>query len=100
MGGIKDRLGDVPYVAPTRAFDGSTYEPRTDYARLSGQLQRVAAFMADHQFHTLDEIVRAAGGTEASVSARLRDFRKPKYGARLVERRRVAGGLFRYRLAP
>jgi hypothetical protein len=99
MGGMKDRLGDAPFaVTPLRAFDGRTYEPSLDYARLSGQLQRVACYMADGRFHTLDEIAREAGGTEASVSARLRDLRKPKYGAREVRRERVSGGLFRYRL--
>jgi hypothetical protein len=96
---MKDRLGDTPYApTPLRAFDGHTYDPGLDYARLKGQLQRVNAFMSDGRFHTLDEIARAAGGTEASVSARLRDFRKAKYGAHAVERERVAGGLYRYRL--
>jgi hypothetical protein len=98
MAGMKDKLGDVPYPPPPRAFDGQTYEPIHDFARLRGQLERVNAFMADGRFHTLNEIARAAGGTEASVSARLRDLRKPKYGSRDVKRERVTGGLFRYRL--
>lgn len=98
MSGMKDKLGDTPYVA--RAFDGATYEPQLDYVRLTGQLQRVAALMSDGRFRTLNEIAREAGGTEASVSARLRDLRKPRYGARAVERERVVGGLFRYRLVP
>ena len=98
---MKDKLGDQPFnPIPARAFDGYTYEPSLDHARLKGQLARVAALMSDGQFHTLHEIARGAGGTEASVSARLRDFRKPKYGARLVERERISGGLFRYRLVP
>lgn len=101
MGGMKDKLGDVPYNPPPRsAFDGYTYEAPHDYVRLRGQLERVAVLMGDGQFHTLAEIVRTTGGTEASVSARLRDFRKPKYGARLVERQRITGGLYRYRLVP
>lgn len=101
MGGMKDKLGDVPYrPPPARAFDGSTYQAPHDYVRLRGQLERVAMLMGDGQFHTLAEIARATGGTEASVSARLRDFRKPKYGARLVERQRVTGGLYHYRLVP
>lgn len=101
MGGMKDRLGDTLYQPPPeRAFDGHTYEPRQDHARLRGQLERVAALMGDGRFHTLQEIATAAGGTEASVSARLRDLRKPKYGARDVQRERISGGLFRYRLRP
>lgn len=99
MAGIKDKLGDVPYhPPPARAFDGHTYEPRQDYARLNGQLHRVAALMNDGRFRTLAEIACAAGGTEASVSARLRDLRKPKYGAHDVKRERISGGLYRYRL--
>jgi hypothetical protein len=100
MGFMKDLLGDVPYVPPYSAFDGETYHAADDYQRLRGQLQRVARFMADDRFHTLSEIARATGGTEASVSARLRDLRKDKYGSRQVIRERVMGGLFRYRLAP
>lgn len=101
MGGMKDTLGDVPFEpSPLRAFDGHTYNPGQDFARLNGQLQRVAALMNDGRFRTLREIASVTGGTEASVSARLRDFRKPKYGAREVERERIAGGLYRYRLVP
>lgn len=101
MAGMKDKLGDTLYQPPpARAFDGHTYEPSHDYARLKGQLQRVATLMGDGKFRTLHEIATAAGGTEASVSARLRDLRKPKYGARDVQRERVSGGLFRYRLRP
>jgi hypothetical protein len=101
MAGMKDRLGDTPFAPPpARAFDGGTYEPGKDYARLNGQLRRVASLMSDGQFRTLAEIASVAGGTEASVSARLRDLRKERYGAREVERQRVAGGLYRYRLVP
>jgi len=39
-----------------------------------------------------------AGGSEASVSARLRDLRKAKFGAHTIERQRVSAGLFRYRM--
>ena len=50
------------------------------------------------------EIVTMAGGTEASVSARLRDFRKAKFGGSpdAVDRRRrgeAKRGLHEYRLA-
>lgn len=101
MAGMKDKLGDTPYSPPpARAFDGATYEPHEDHARLKGQLQRVYSLMGDGRFRTLKEIAHEAGGTEASVSARLRDLRKPKYGARDVQRERVSGGLFRYRLRP
>ena len=79
-------------------FDGYTYEPPEDESRLRTQLRRVFHYMADGQEHTLAEIAEATGGSEASVSARLRDFRKPRFGSWVVERRRIAGGLFGYRL--
>jgi hypothetical protein len=79
-------------------FDGDTYEPTEDESRLKTQLRRVFNLMADGQEHTLAEIAEATGGSEASVSARLRDFRKPRFGHWLVDRRRIGGGLFAYRL--
>jgi hypothetical protein len=54
--------------------------------------------MADGGWHTLDAIARGVGGTQASVSARLRDLRKKKYGSHEIQRVRVTGGLFEYRL--
>ncbi len=104
MSGMKDLFGDTPYELPQpaagRAFDGETYAPERDYVRLNGQLARVHDFMSDGVWRTLAEISSGAGGTEASVSARLRDFRKAKYWSRTVERRHIAGGLYQYRLKP
>jgi hypothetical protein len=83
-----------------RAVDGVTYEPAEDHVRLSGQLARVRQVMRDGEWHTLDYLVNHCGGTAASVSARLRDLRKPKYGSATITRQRVAGGLFAYRMEP
>lgn len=79
-------------------FDGVTYDPALDEDRLSKLLGRVYEFMSDHQWHTLPELKSRCGGTEASVSARLRDLRKNRYGCHPVERRRVIGGLWEYRM--
>lgn len=79
-------------------FDGLTYSPALDSARLTSQLDRVRYLMLDGNWRTLDQIKERAGGTDASVSARLRDLRKPRFGGFTVERRRVSGGLFEYRL--
>jgi len=80
-------------------FDGDTYEPGEDYQRLGTLLERVLAFMLDHKWHTLQEIHKATQpGTEASVSARLRDLRKPKHGSYTVDRERVCRGLHHYRI--
>ena len=96
---MDDLFSRVP-PQPDRAFSGETYEPELDYERLNGQLSRVYRLMRDGQWRTLEQIAVAARGSPAAISARLRDFRKDKYGAHDVERRRVAGGLFEYRLIP
>jgi hypothetical protein len=78
--------------------DGSTYVHERDARRLAGQQCRVLALMKDGAWRTLTEISAHTHDPEASVSARLRDLRKPKFGGYLVEREYVARGLFRYRL--
>ncbi len=82
-------------------FDGETYEPGPDYLRLSGQLGRVFATMRDGVWRTMAEISVLTGDPEASVSARLRDLRKPKFGGHSVARRprgEREAGLWEYRL--
>lgn len=81
-------------------FNGETYCPALDEQRLTSQLERVRHFMMDGRWHTLAEIVAACGGTDASVSARLRDLRKPRWSSHQVDRRRVIAGLYEYRVIP
>lgn len=84
-------------------FDGDTYEPVHDARRLTTQLDRVRTFMCDGLWHTIAEIHDAVGGSQAGISARLRDLRKPKNGGFEVQRRRVSPpdrGLFEYRMLP
>lgn len=80
-------------------FDGETYEPKKDQRRLSGQLFAVRTLMADKKWRTLAEISATVGGSEAGVSARLRDLRKPRFGSYTVNRRRKEGGLWEYQVA-
>lgn len=82
----------------TAEFDGKTYEPARDRDRLRAQLDDVRMFMWDGDWHTLDQISAATGHPPASISARLRDLRKSKFGAFTIERQYVERGLFRYRL--
>ena len=91
-----DQLFDPQPVA--HDFDGDTYEPAQDKHRLNCQLRRVFDLMRDGKWRTLDVIAYQVSGSEAAISARLRDFRKPRFGAHTVERRRVKCGLFEYRL--
>lgn len=79
-------------------FDGATYERERDLARLTGQLRRVADVLSDGLWHTLAGIAKVTLDPEASISARIRDLRKGKFGGWTVEHRNVGGGLWEYRL--
>lgn len=80
-------------------FDGQTYNAARDRDRLGAQMERVFDAMSDHQWHTLPHLSEVTGDPEASVSARLRDLRKQRFGAHSIERKYVERGLFTYRLA-
>jgi len=84
----------------THIFDGETFNRTQDAERLTTLLHRVREWMLFHgAWKTLGEIQANCGGSEASVSARLRDLRKPHYGELIVERRRVGTtGLWEYRV--
>lgn len=79
-------------------FDGDTYDPERDGVRLTTQMGRVIDVMRDGKWRTLKELADAAAASEASVSARLRDLRKPRFGEQDVEREYVADGVWRYRV--
>ncbi|HXA85764.1 MAG TPA: hypothetical protein VNZ47_11850 [Candidatus Dormibacteraeota bacterium] len=82
----------------TAHHDGKTYEPQRDKARLNYQQALVFNAMRDGVWRTLARIHKMTGAPEASISARLRDARKEKFGGHRVERRYVERGLFEYRL--
>lgn len=92
-----DLLGWVPPVI-LGPRHGETYDQARDGKRLDGQMADVFALMRDGQWRTLGEISGATGHPEASVSARLRDMRKPSLGGFTVDREHVRKGLWRYRL--
>lgn len=82
---------------------GETYDAEKDGKRLGAQLVRVFEAMQDGSWHTLGDLAHLTGDPEASISARLRDFRKAPFGAHDVEGERMPGvddrrGLWRYRL--
>lgn len=79
-------------------FDGPTYDEQRDGARLGTLMMRVHAAMLDGQWHTLRELATRCGGSEASVSARIRDLRKTAWGGYQVQHEHVSRGLWRYRL--
>ena len=78
--------------------DGVTFDLELDTIRLNKQAQGVYDLMKDGVWRSLNGIATLTGYPEASVSARLRDFRKPKFGLLTVNRKRVIGGLWIYQL--
>lgn len=81
-------------------FDGATFDRRQDGDRLTTLFDRVFALMTDGTWRTFSEIQAVTGGSHTAISARLRDFRKPKFGGHHVARRRRTSGhgLFEYQL--
>ncbi len=79
-------------------FDGATIEPQRDNLRLNKQLQRVYDCMKDGQWRSLESISDLTGDPCPSISSRLRDLRKRKFGGFKVERQYITHGLFYYRL--
>jgi hypothetical protein len=78
--------------------DGETYEREFDLDRLNKQCREVYDRMCDGMWHTLRDIADHTGNPEASVSARLRDLRKIKFGGFEVDRKRGEHGLHFYKL--
>lgn len=72
--------------------------PIEDIRRLDSQVQRVFAYLSDGQWHGLDDIASVCYGSEASISARMRDLRKPEWGSHTIERERLGNGTNRYRM--
>lgn len=77
---------------------GETFDPSKDRQRLNKQAQDVYNLMADGEWRSLAQISARVCHPEASVSARLRDLRKVRFGGFAVERRRAGKGLYEYRL--
>ena len=78
-------------------FDGETYDRDRDQERLGSQLLRVAEVMIDGAWHSLPEMEEMTGDPKQSISARLRDMRKEKFGKCQIERRNIGGGNWEYR---
>jgi hypothetical protein len=85
-------------------FDGVTYDREQDGPRLLSQRDRVLWVYCDGRWHTLFEAqdqIREEFEVEDSltgISARVRDFRKEKFGGFTVESRRRTKGTWEYRI--
>lgn len=85
------------------SFGGVTFDENRDGDRLRAQLHRVRTLMWDQAWRTLAEISAVTGDPEASISARLRDLRKKKFGEHVMNAR-IRGpqelGLWEYQVIP
>lgn len=92
-------LLDLP-LAPL-PFAGATYDAKYDCARLTGQLLVITELMSDGKWRTLGEIQDATGYGESSISAQLRNLRKPRFGSHTVNKRSRGNreqGLYEYQV--
>jgi hypothetical protein len=84
-------------------FNGSDIDPDTDTRRLTGQIQRIYTCMMDGVWRTLGEIQDATNDPQASISAQLRNLRKPRFGSHTISKQHRGNrdcGLWEYRLEP
>ena len=80
-------------------FDGRTFDPEQDGQRLTSQLERVKGILLDGKVHQKADLMMAAGVFDsASLTARIRDLRKEKFGGYDVVSKRVAGGIWCYQM--
>lgn len=78
-------------------FDGTDLKPH-DHTRLGPQLLRVKAVLLDYKWHTVVEIAESTGDPETSVSAQIRNLRKPRFGGHVIEKRRDWPGLYEFKM--
>lgn len=84
-------------------INSPAWEDRFDKMRIRGQRRRVFDLLYQRRWYTLHEAAQALpDDSEAGISARIRDFRKARYGGFDVQRRRrrEGGGTWEYRILP
>ena len=80
--------------------------PKSPYVEEDGRGQnaRVHLILLDGLWHTPRELKEKCMGSEDSITARIRDLRKPSFGSYRIEKRRTkdrkAMGLWEYRMVP
>lgn len=85
-------------------FDGETFDLGLDGIRLTSQLERVFWTMQDGEWLTYFEIAEyhqktyGVTDSETGIAARIRDFRKERFGGYVVNSRRRSQGLWEFQL--
>jgi hypothetical protein len=79
-------------------FDGAHYNHIRDHLRLSHQHNRIFNLMLDGVWRSLQDIEKETGDTSASISAALRNMRKPRFGGHTVNKQNVGSGRWLYQL--
>src|SRR6187431_3341804 len=79
-------------------FDGADIVPERDSPRLTTQLETIRQKMMNGQWWTVAELEYETGHPATSISAQIRNLRKPRMGGWTVERRHVGDGLYEFRL--
>ena len=80
-------------------FDGEAdTEGISKDPRLQKQLVRVYSALTDGAWQTLAEVGFKSDAPEASVSARIRDLRKDRFGGFTINHRHVGDGIHQYML--
>lgn len=85
-------------------FSGDDYSTSYDHKRLSKQIDVIKAIVTKApKWWTLRELHELTGIGESSISAQLRNLKKPEFGKYVLERRprgRREDGLYEYRIMP
>ena len=87
----------MTHMQPT-LFDGPTYNEPRDKTRLKRQLDSVRSCLLSGGWWTLAQLSGKAHGSTQSVSARVRDLKKLKFGAYTIDKRHVGDGVWEYRM--
>jgi len=78
--------------------DGTTYDHARDGVRLGEQHKRVWKVMRRGHWKTIAQVAAITGDQAQSVAARIRDFRKPKFGGHDIQSKYVGDGVWMYRV--
>jgi hypothetical protein len=100
---MSDKFVTFPDDSEDLQFSGSDYVSEYDQARLTGQLKILWDLMIDGEWRTQSEIGDATGYQHSSITAQLRNLRKPKFGSHTTPKRirgERANGLWEYCLVP